>query len=375
MSNLFLNKEIVSYYKEIKDIKYDADLLKKIGSELGYKSDVLEYFVKSQKGNFSKIIKGARPLNKDYIVPLEKIFGVPVAKLIEPEAYNYLINKENIPFLKGIKYYAYMDDMDLYYNELSKNTDNQGKSIIFNKDEFGRTFLDYVVEYKSVNAIKYLYETYHLKLKWYDNYFYVNGERFIDINFCNSVLFARMVADMKDTKLFFDIYDTYNMFVTNGHYGGKGAVYEQDDFLKIILDNENLFNDIFKTKEYLHVCSNIEKRKYKVESYSINTTNPIINGCLRCAVNNLDKYMKQAMIILNFAEKHNANVINKLEDNNYIYRMNDLGGIYSKEDDIIDILIYSNIHSKDQRLEQLLRKLPTNENGYFNYYIYKNINS
>ena len=374
MSNLFLNKEIVSYYKEIKGIKYDADLLKKIGSELGYKSDVLEDFVKSQKGNFSKIIKGTRPLNKDYIVPLEKIFGVPVAKLIEPEAYNYLINKENIPFLKGIKYYAYMDDMDLYYNELSKNTDNQGKSIIFNKDEFGRTFLDYVVEYKSVNAIKYLYETYHLKLKWNDNYFYVNGKRFIDINFCNSVLFARMVADMKDTKLFFDIYDTYNMFVTNGHYGGKGAVYEQDDFLKIILDNENLFNDIFKTKEYLHVCSNIEKRKYKIESYSINIINPIINGCLRCALNNLDKYKKQAMRILNFALTHNKEVIKKLAKDNYFYSMTDLGGL-TREYEIIDLLVYSNEQVTDESVQKLIDKLPKNENGYFNYYKYENMNS
>lgn len=368
MSNLFLNKEIVSYYKEIKGIKYDNDLLKKIGNELEYKDDVLEKFIKTQKGNFSKIIKGIRPINKDYIIPLEKIFGVPVAKLIEPETYNYLINKENIPFLKGIRYYAYKDDMNLYYNELSKNTDNKGNSIIFNKDEFGRTFLDYVVEYKSFNAIKYLYDKYQLKLKRYDNFFQVNGEHFIDINFCNSILFARMVSELNDTKLFYDIYNTYDII------DGDNLVYQQDDFLKIILDNDNLFNEMFKTKEYLFEYSNYEKRLYKIDSFPINTINPIINNCLKYAINNIDKYKKQAIKMLNFALVYNKDVIKKLDKNCHFYSMTNSGALI-RGHEIIDLLIYSNEQVTDDSIQKLIDKLPKCENGCFNLYKYENMNS
>lgn len=374
MSSLLLNKEVVSYYKTLKGIKYDSDLLRKIGIELGYNFNVIEDFIKSQKGNFSKIIKGKRFIYKEYIIPLEKIFGVPIAKLIEPDAYTYLINKENIPYIKGIKYYAYMDDMNLYVNELSKHTDNTGKLIIFNKDEFGKTFIDYVVEFNSVNAIKYLYNTFKIKLKWYNNYFYVNDKMFIYNNFSNSILFTKMIANLNDGKMFFNIYDTYNMFITNGHYGGKSSLYENDEFLKIILSNECLFNDIFKKREYLHICSNVEKRNKKVDSYTINVINPIIIGCLRYAVDNLDQYKKQAIRILEFAKVHNKTIIDKLDDTDYFYIMNELGGIYSKDGNIIDLLIYCNIDCDDITIKQLIEKLPKNENGCFNYYKYKKLN-
>lgn len=375
MSNLFLNKEIVKYYKELNGIKFDIDLLKKIGTELNYKFEVLDDFIKSQKGNFSKMLKGLRPLNTDYIVPLEKIFGVSMSKLVEPDAYKFLINKEDIPYLKGIKYYAYMDDMDLYINELSKLTDNKGELIIFNKDEYGKSFIDYIAEYNSINAVKYLYENLDIKLKWYDNYFSVNDKRIINMNLCSSIPFVRMIASLNDAKLFSDIYDTYNMFITNGHYGGKNSFFEQEDFLRIILDNEHLFKDIFKIREYMHICSDNEKRKLKKDYYTINTINPIINVCLRYALNNLDKYKEKATKILNFAIKHNSDVINKLGENHFIYKMTELGGIYSKEDDLIDILIYSDIKTEDYTINKFINQLPKYENGCFNYYTYKNMNS
>lgn len=374
MSMLLLNKEVVNYYKELKGIKYDSDLLRKIGIELGYNFNVIEAFVKSQKGNFSKIVKGIRTINKEYIIPLEKIFGVPIAKLVEPDAYTFLINKDNIPYLKGIKYYAYMDDMDLYKDELLKITDVRGTPIICNSDEFGKTFLDYVVEYNSINAIKFLYETFQIKLKWYNNFFYINDKKYFNITLCNSIPLTKMIANMNDDKLFFNIYDTYNMFVTNGHYGGKSGVYEQDEFLKIILDNEHLFKDIFRRREYLHICTNLERRSKNLESYTINTINPIIIGCLRYAINNLEKYKDQAIRILDFAIMHNKKIIDKLGDSDY-YIMNDLGGIFSRDENLIDLLIYCNSNCSDIIVKQLIEKLPKNENGCFNYYKYKNMNS
>ena len=78
---------------------------------------------------------------------------------------------------------------------------------------------------------------------------------------------------------------------------------------------------------------------------------------------------------MNFSLKHNSDVINKLEENHFIYKITELGGIYSKEDDLIDILIYSDIRTEDQIINKFINQLPKYENGYFNYYTYKNMNS
>ena len=55
--------------------------------------------------------------------------------------------------------------------------------------------------------------------------------------------------------------------------------------------------------------------------------------------------------------------------------MTELGGIYSNEDDLIDILIYSDIKTENQTINKLINQLPKYENGCFNYYTYKHMNS
>ena len=62
MNDLYLNKEVVNYYKGLKGIKYDSDLLRKIGKKLNYKDETLENFVNAHKSNFSKMLKGKRKL-------------------------------------------------------------------------------------------------------------------------------------------------------------------------------------------------------------------------------------------------------------------------------------------------------------------------
>ena len=67
------------------------------------------------------------------------------------------------------------------------------------------------------------------------------------IIFDNAIEFARLVASMDDADLFNDIYDSYNMFFTNGHYGGNYSIFYNNDYLEILLDHEHLFNSIFET--------------------------------------------------------------------------------------------------------------------------------
>lgn len=356
MSNLYLNSEVVNYYMEQKGIKKQTILLRKIGIELGYEGGVLEDFVNKSKANFSNSLKGKRSLNIDYVIPLEKIFGVSLAKMLSNNIYSININKEEVPFLKGIKYYAYMDDLDLYNKELSKLTDKDGKSIIYNSDEYGRYFIDYVVEYNSINAIKYLYENYGLKLKWYHNNFETKDNKFIDLAFSNTLPLMKMIADLNNEKMFFDIYDTYNMFFTNGHYGGTSGFFEKEDFIKIILNYKHLFNSIFTKKEY--------NKK--------NIINPIINVCLKYALNNLEEYKEQVIKILEFGIEHNQDVISNLNDN-HRYIINDLGGIEVDSKEIINLLIYCKEDIDDIEVKELVKELRKFDyNNILKFMIYKN---
>ena len=83
------------------------------------------------------------------------------------DAYKLPVEKDNVPFNKGFRYYAYLDDSKLYKEEFNLLLAKNGESILTQTDEFGKTFLDYVVEYHSVNGIRYLYEEYGIKLNGY----------------------------------------------------------------------------------------------------------------------------------------------------------------------------------------------------------------
>ena len=198
------------------------------------------------------MLKGERPLKYEFIIPLEKIFGVSLARLMDKDAYKLPVEKENIPFNKGFRYYAYLDDPQLYKNEFNLLLANDGQPIITQTDEFGKTFLDYVVEYRSVNGVRYLYEEYGIKVKMFHNQFEFRKDKGITwVNFKNSIEFARLVASMNNVELFNSIYDPYYMFFTFGNYDVGSCIFANNDFLELILDNNEIFNSIFEEKSYV----------------------------------------------------------------------------------------------------------------------------
>ena len=168
MGNL---KNNIDHYMELKGIKMYSHLLVNIAHELGIKGQDAYKFANKEKSNFSKMLKDERPLKYEFIIPLEKIFGVSLARLLDEDAYKLPTEKVNVPFNKGFRYYAYLDDPKLYKEEFNILLAKDGKSILSQSDEFGKTFLDYVVEYRSVNGVRYLYEEYGIKLEGDSNYF------------------------------------------------------------------------------------------------------------------------------------------------------------------------------------------------------------
>lgn len=352
-------KSNINHYMELKGIRMYSHLLVDIAHELGIKGQEAYEFADKEKSNFSKMLKGERPLKYDFIIPLEKIFGISLARLLYEDAYKLPVEKENVPFNKGFRYYAYLDDPKLYKDEFDVLLANDGKSILTQTDEFGKTFLDYVVEYHSVNGVRYLYDEYGIKLKWYHNQFEFRKDKGITwTHFENCIELARLVASMNDVELFNDIYDSYNMFFTNGLYATEGCIFCQGEYLEIMLDNDDLFNSIFKIKPYELKLGSIGRRKKQVDSITYHSINPIINNCLRYALKHLYKYKHRAIDILKFGINYNRRIAGEIAFNDY-YICNELGGLKNfRDENYYNIVIFVDVEVNDDEIESLINKLP-----------------
>lgn len=347
-------KDNIDHYMKLKGIKKYSYLLIDIAHELGIKGQEAYEFAKKEKSNFSKMLKGYRPLKHDFIIPLEKIFGISLARLLEEDAYKLPVQKENVPFDKGFRYYAYLDDPKLYKEEFDLLLTKDGKSIITRTDEFDKTFLDYLVEYHSVNGVRYLYEEYGIKLKYFHNQFTFNKNKGVTwINLDNAIGFARLVASMNDVDLFNDIYDTYNMFFSNGHYAAGYCIFGQDEYLEIILDNDGLFNSIFEVKAYEFKIRNTDENPI-----IYHPINPIINGCLRYALQHLDLYRHRAVKILEFGIEHNLKIASETASES-CYICDELGGLKDfRNKDYSNIVIFVDVEVEDDKINSLINELP-----------------
>lgn len=356
MENL---KNNIDHYMELKGIRMYSHLLVDIAHQLGIKGEDAYRFADREKANFSKMLKGERPLKYDFIIPLEKIFGVPLAKLLEKDAYKLPAEKDYVPFNKGLRYYAYLDDPTLYRKEFDLLLAEDGESILTHSDEFGKTFLDYVVEYHAVNGVRYLYDEYGIKLKRHHNQFeFEKGRGGMWIHFENSIAFARLVASMHDAELFNGIFDSYNMFYTNGHYATKDCIFCKGEYLEILLDNEDLFRSIMEAKPYELKLGSIGKRKKKVDSIRYHSIDPIINNCLRYALMHLDQYRHRAIEILKFGIAYNCGMVSEAAPAD-CYVCNELGGLKRLgNEEFYKVVVFVDVQVDDDEIKSLIDQLP-----------------
>ncbi len=358
-----LIKKNIHKYMKLKGYRYYSDLLYEIAKKLNKSSSEAKTFVIKEKSNFSKMLNGIRPLKYEYIIPLEEIFGVSLAKLLNEDLYNININKEDIPYLKSFRYYAYKDDPSLYL-ELDKLVSIDNKDIINNSDEYNRYFIDYLIEYRSYNGLKYLIDKHNL---YFDNDLndYLLDDHNLNYNKSSKLELARFIISSNDPKLFNKVFSPFNYFM-NYHYLDKKylpTIYVNNEFIEAILNNNKIFKLLFKERKDGYQVLNYKGNNYKDESIEVLFINPLLNIVLDYSLNNLKLYKKKAKEIIEFGISFNNRVL-KLLSPNYKYKMSNLGTISDGRFGFYGNLVHASISSvSDEEIDALLNELPKLNSG------------
>ena len=323
-----------------------TDLLRKIFCEIG-KAPESYVLAEKNKGNFSKMIKGERPFTMDYIIAMEKILKTSFANIFSDEENCY--KNKNKRTLESVALSHVYDEYKAIDNEFDVN----GDPVLFNLDEYGYSIIDYIIQYDSIEGIQYLVEKRGMKFNNFSNTFYINDSDLYCYIFdkkSHPIQIARLLAEKEKTNLFLSIFDTYEILET----GVVKSLYTNEDFLKVILDNEMILRSMLSCK----------KIKLKDVNYGlIDPTNkegwilnPIVNFVFNCALEDVKRYSKQVDIILEYGKEHNRKVFNEIEKMNLetgLIKVDDYGNVR------IDRTTYSTIVKfKEQDYdEDLLKKL------------------
>lgn len=350
----------IDKYMDLKGIKYYSNLLIMIGKKMGMNQQQAMEFSKKEKSNFSKMLKGERPLKIEYVAPIEEILGVPLAKIINEKNYNVSINKDDIPFIKGFRYYAYYDELNLY-DELDELVDINGEYFLNNSDEFNRFFLDYLIEYKAYNGLRFLVEKHNFHSTGFNGNNYINDENYFAFS-SRIIEIAKFVINSNDVELFNKVYDVkdYAEYLLKYHIKGESCLYNNKEFIETIVNNSNIYDMLFKNVSLEFKTINKYVSNFEKDTSQINVVNPLINFVLDYCLEHIEKYKKQAKEILKFAIRHISDVSKNLLIQSNCF-LDERGSVKDRSNAIIANIIFTNVKKTScNEINILLEKLDTN---------------
>jgi len=357
-------EENINKYMSLKGIKTYTKLLILIGKKLKEK-DFYE-FARKEKSNFSKMLKGERQLKYEFIIPLEEIFGVPLAKILNEDKFFSTFNKDDTPFICGFRYYAYKDDFELY-----KRLDEAHVESSFypyeQTDEFDHFFIDYLIEYHSYNGFKFLAYEHNFKTNKLNLNTYIIDDKIMIAYQSSHDELAKTIIGFDDVKLYDQIYgDCY--FLVHYYNSGLSTVfcnfqhYPENVFAESILNTKNIFKTIFREKDFKYQDFNdhIVSIPAQNNNPDIHLLNPLINICLDIGLRKLNKYKSKVIEILNFGIRYNAKILDKIKKENKEHCYTEkFGALYSSHELYSTIVIVDNkIEITDEEVGKLINSLP-----------------
>ncbi len=116
-----------------------------------------------------------------------------------------------------------------------------------------------------------------------------------------------MLVDNNEIELFNSVFDAYTMIF---YYSDYKSLYVNEEFLKLILNNELVLNSIFNYRELDWSYGNTGNNFVKENDAKLLFVNPLINIIYNYAINHYSIYEKQINKILKEALKLNEKVLN-----------------------------------------------------------------
>ena len=340
-------------------IKSIGVLLEKIAKTLGEKDP--KRFAKNNNPNFSKMMKDVRRFNNKYIEPLELILKSSFRDLKEKELYKETKEVCDALFQKNIRYYALKNDPK-EYEQLNDLRSEYGDLIIRNNDEYGKSFVDYLVMYQRIEGIRYLVERHGF------HYEYVTRNYIINDEYTSAMLFSvdekelsKLIITKGDKQLFTRVYgnlfneitDSINSFRYLGSY-----LLNQDFFYEQIMMNPALFDAL--TSEDATGPITMPKINTGIvgrDDEKVPILNPIINKCLNVALKDIANYKCQAEEIIEAGIKRNRSISTNLVKPLISYSI-DKDGFLLEGQTIVTSVIYTSVTSVgDKEIDVALIKL------------------
>ena len=342
-------KEKLTILMEENNIATQSDLLRKICEELN--EEDVDGKVKKQKPNFSQMLEGNRKLNKEYYIPLEKIFDIRIAELLDDSKdlkYHY-VNK-------GIRWAAASDDVEEFRRLCNEDNPTFYQKVIKSKDEFGKDIIDYIIEFKAINGFKYLINNQKLK--------YSTAFGGYNLNFSNITIYfsvtikkllelSKMLLENGDIHTFNTFFNTYQLLCDFDRFFNN--IYLNKDFLNGIIENEKIFNSMFSCKELtLNEANHTKKMGNETFLYINPILNNLLNVCFeqnnRIEINKILEYgLKMNKIVFDtIKEKVNSRIDDiKIEKTGEVLVNDSCYGSVIVITDVIDPKIFYNKTTKD----------------------------
>ena len=291
-------RERINKLMREKNITSDKELLIRVLNSMGETIDL--DIIENKKGNFSKMLSGERGFPKEYILAIEKVLETSYAFIKEGVAFDKKFTN------RGFRYCCYLNNYEAF-KQLDQEMDDECSSIITNTDEYNKKLIDYIIEFKAIEGIRYLVNEHQLRYQSIGRSMLINDN---DIIFTRNNEFVYLIAEIlcnnKEYDLFFKIFNFYELIF---YYSDYDKTLFNAEFFNLILNNLDILIRCLSVEEVSLAYANHNNKFHKENDKKVLFMNPFVNVLYSYATKNYEKYKEQINFMLQKTLELNVNVL------------------------------------------------------------------
>lgn len=299
-----INKRLKELNKNQTDLLYAIYYMLPL-AEKGVVSSKYE-FAEKQKGNFSKMLNGERNIPLLWVLAIEEELGRSLAD-IEKGSDEKL--HSFIP--RGIAYAAYCDQREKYEDLMQEIAEGDVAAFYYIQDEFSKTLPEYIVEYASVEGVRYLLDR---EVTVNHSYFLANGSVADGI--------AHLLADRNEGELLLKFADPFASY--------RQLEHKETELYNAILDCPEAVEGLCISQERTFHLSGIFREGDKTTRDGA-VLCPLLQKVFEHALQDPQKHKEALLIMAQRGAEHNEQQIAflaqatgkskiRIEDNGNVYK-------------------------------------------------------